>query len=306
MTTRSLAVFLAAVALVALAGTRPVAWQHGPGVSLPKATDLPSGFRPVGQLGGRGTFYAEGGVAVARADDGGAHHGSENTAQWAAMLKNGHKSRGTEGVLYRVEDGVVTGVGYLIRQADLVGGKSFRSLTLGTLRVPAHHLTIDLVKGATPDGNQYLWLWHFRPQQGPVRPMLPAGQLASVTSLPRTYSVTGMDVHPKGFYPRMGRHRRDLSGAARRAPNAPGDDSVLYGEAAGKLIFIEYVFGHEDFKKGVSWPAMPLNGIPIPPIDNLHIMHYAAAAGASEYYTAHMYFVPEDLYLRWETEPLSF
>ena len=41
----------------------------------------------------------------------------------------------------------------------------------------------------------------------------------------------------------------------------------------------------------------------MPPIDNLHIMHYAAAPGSSEYFTVHMYFVPEDVYLRWDTEP---
>ena len=49
--------------------------------------------------------------------------------------------------------------------------------------------------------------------------------------------------------------------------------------------------------------SMPLNGVPIPPIDNFHIMHYAATATAPEYFTVHMYFVPEEVDLGWEVEP---
>jgi hypothetical protein len=311
-TAAAMTIATAAVALVVfgVAGTAPIAQQHGPQQaallkSLPKVTALPSGYAPVRDLGARPILYAAGGKAVARVDDGGAHHGSANTAEWAALLKKGIGSKGTQGVLYRVEHGVVTGAGYLIRQADLVSGKSFRGMTLGSLRVPAHHLTIDLVKGATPDENQYLWLWHFVPQEGPARPMLPAGELPLLSSLPEKFTVTGMDAHPKAFYPRMGRHRRDTSAGGHRAPGASGDHAVLYGEAAGKLIFIEYTFSVKDFAAGVSWSAMPLNGVPIPPIDNLHVMHYSAAGGAPEYYTAHMYFIPEELYLRWETEPPS-
>jgi hypothetical protein len=275
--------------------------------SLPRVTELPSGYRAVGELAGRGHFYALAGPPVFRIDDGGAHHtGAANTAAWATMAAKGMKGHGTQGVLYRVEDGAITAAGYLIRQSDLVAGKSFRGLTFRELPFPAaQSLTIDLVKGATADGNRYLWLWHFLPQQGQVRPMLPAGELPPVTSLPSRFTVIGADVHPKAFYPRMGRHRRDGSSPGRRLPTAARDESVLYGEAAGKLIFIEYVFSHQDFAAGVSWPAMPLNGVPVPPIDNVHIMHYAATPDASENFTAHMYFIAEERYLAWETEPPS-
>jgi len=293
------------------AGTAPAAHQlTGPDKaallrSLPKTTDLPSGYRPAGELAGRGQFYSAG-APTFRIDDGGAHHGSGNTAAWAPLAAKGIKGRGTQGILYRVEEGAITAAGYLIRQADLVSGKSFRGVSFREIPLPAaQHLTIDFVRGATADSNQFLFLWHFLPQDGPVRPMLPAGKLPSVTTLPPGFTVTGVDVHPKGFYPRMGRHRRILTEAGRRLPNAAGAESVLYGEAAGKLIFIEYVFNLQDFAAGVSWPAMPLNGVPTPPIDNLHIMHYAAAAEASEYYTVHMYFIPEERYLSWETEPPS-
>jgi len=303
----------AAVTLLGLgsAGTAPAAHTlPGPDKaalvrSLPKVTELPSGYRPAGELAGRGHFYTAG-APTFRIDDGGAHHGSGNTAAWAPLAVKGIKGRGTQGILYRVEDGAITAAGYLIRQADLIAGKSFRGVSFREIPLPAaQHLTVDFVKGATADSNQYLFLWHFLPQEGEARPMLPAGKLPSVTTLPRTFSVIGADVHPNAFYPRMGRHRRILSTAGRRLTNASGDESVLYGEAAGKLIFIEYIFNHPDFAAGVSWPAMPLNGVPTPPIDNLHIMHYAATAEASEYYTVHMYFIPEERYLSWETEPPS-
>ena len=303
----------AAVTLLGLgsAGSAPAAHQlTGPDKaallrSLPKVTDLPSGYRPAGDLAGRGQFYSAG-APTFRIDDGGAHHGSGNTAAWAPLAAKGIKGRGTQGILYRVEEGAITAAGYLIRQSDLVSGKSFRGVSFREITLPAaQHLTVDFVKGATADSNQYLFLWHFLPQEGQARPMLPAGRLPSLTSLPGTFSATGMDVHPKGFYPRMGRHHRNLSRAGHRRPDAMGDESVLYGDAAGKLIFIEYTFSHQDFAAGVSWRPMPLNGVPIPPIDNLHIMHYAAAGGAPEYFTAHMYFIPEEMYLSWETEPPS-
>lgn len=274
--------------------------------SLPKVTELPSGFRPVGELAGRGQFYSSNG-AVARLADGSAHHtGSATTAAWAALAAKGVKGHGTQGVLYRVEDGAVTAAGYLIRQADLVGGRSFRGLTLRGLPLPAaHSLSIDLIKGATPEANLYLWLWHFLAERGPAPPMLPIGELQSLTIFPGRFVVIGADAHPKGFYPRMGRHHRDGSHAGRRLANSVGDDSVTYGEAAGKLIFIEYIFGHDDFAAGVTWPAMPLNSVPLPPIDNVHIMHYEATSAAAAYFTAHMYFIPEDTYLGWEREPPS-
>ena len=81
---------------------------------------------------------------------------------------------------------------------------------------------------------------------------------------------------------------------------------MIYGEAAGKLIFIEYVLGQEELRAGISWPAMPLNDLPIPPIDNLHVLHFGSPenpATTEGRYTVHMYFLPEDIYLNWETEP---
>ncbi len=78
---------------------------------------------------------------------------------------------------------------------------------------------------------------------------------------------------------------------------------MTYGEAAGKLTFIEYVFSQEDLAAGATWSVMPLNGLSIPPIDNLHLLHYNGADGAPGRYTAHMYFVPETTYLSWDQEP---
>jgi hypothetical protein len=207
-------------------------------------------------------------------------------------------------VLYRVDGGAITAAGYLIRQSDLVSGKSFRGLNLRGLPFPAaRSLTIDLIKGATPGESQYLWLWHFVPQPGDARRMLPRGELPSLTPLSNQFTVIGADAHPKGFYPRMGRHHRDRSHPDRRLPGAAGDESILYGEAAGKLVFLEYIFRHEDFAAGVSWPTISLDTRPVPPLDNVHIMHYEATADASAYFTVHMYFVPEETYLTWETEP---
>ena len=87
-----------------------------------------------------------------------------------------------------------------------------------------------------------------------------------------------------------------------RQPSSEDDDNVIYGEAAGKLIFIEYVLRQEDLANGVSWPAMPLGGIPIPPIDNVHVLHFGEEPTEGRY-TVHMYFIPEEIYLAWETEP---
>ncbi|GIT23006.1 MAG: hypothetical protein CM1200mP40_26880 [Gammaproteobacteria bacterium] len=57
----------------------------------------------------------------------------------------------------------------------------------------------------------------------------------------------------------------------------------------------------------VSWSAaMPLDGIPIPPIDNVHILHFGTNESTSGRYTFHMYFIPEETYLAWETEPSSY
>ena len=268
--------------------------------SLPRVTELPSGFRSVGELANRGVFYAAGGRLSFRIDDGDDYHGFDVLPVWA----KGTKGARTQGALYGVEDGVIVSAGYLIRQADLVAGKSFHGLTLRELSFPAaHYLTIDLVEGATADANQYLWLWHFLPQHGPVQPMLSVDELPSVASLPPRFAIYACAEHPNDFCPRMGRHHTDPAKSGGRPPTATGDDGVIYGEAAGKLIFIEFVFAQQDFGAGGSWSAMPLNGLPIPPIDNLHLLHYSGADGAPGRYTAHMYFIPETTYLAWETEP---
>src|SRR5262245_15047977 len=152
-----------AVTLVCLRASGPAAQQpphpdRATLQSLPKVAKLPSGYRPVGELAGRGQFYSAGPLAF-RVDDGGAHHGSANTAAWAPLSAKGIKGRGTQGILYRVEEGTITAAGYLIRQADLVAGKSFRGLSLRELPFPAaHYLTIDLVKGVTADADKILWL----------------------------------------------------------------------------------------------------------------------------------------------------
>jgi hypothetical protein len=270
------------------------------GADASRSTTPTPGYHRVAELAGHGVFYAAG-VPLFRIDDGNAHHGFAALPVWATAPKRGKRA---QGIVYGVEEGVITSAGYLIRQADLVASKSFHGLTLRELNFPAaHYLTIDFIKGAAPDSNQYLWLWHVLPQQGRVRPTLRAGELPSVTSLPSNFAVTSCDDSPNNCCPRMGRHRRDLSTSANRPPTAAGDGSVWYGEAAGKLIFIEYIFNPADFSAGASWPAIPLNGVPIPPIDNLHILHYSGANGAPGRFTAHMYFIPEETYLAWETEP---
>ena len=80
---------------------------------------------------------------------------------------------------------------------------------------------------------------------------------------------------------------------------------VIYGEAAGKLIFIEYVFSQEDLATGISWPTIPLGGLPIPPIDNVHLLHFGTGESARGRYAVHMYFIPEETYLAWDAEPAA-
>ena len=75
----------------------------------------------------------------------------------------------------------------------------------------------------------------------------------------------------------MGRHFTDLSKPAGRLPSSRAE--------------------------GVSWPEMPLYHLPIPPIDNAHVLHFGRAGSLSGRYTVHMYFLPEETYLAWETEP---
>lgn len=270
--------------------------------SLPLVSDLPAGYRPVGSLGRHGEFYASG-ASRHRVDDGGTHHGLPATVAWAAKPKD--KQARTQGVHYGVEDGRVTSAGYVIRQADLAAGKSFYGLSLRELDFPAaHSVTIELLPAETDESARYLLLWRFRSAPDQVRPMLQAGELQAVTVLPPTFSVVRNAAYANDFYPRMGRHRRELTAPRNRFPAATGSESVWYGEAAGKLIFIEYIVSQQDLATGASWVDLPLNGVPIPPIDNVHILHYnGAQPDAPGLYTVHMYFFPEKQYLSWETEP---
>ena len=171
-------------------------------------------------------------------------------------------------------------------------------------------MTVDFIAGETQDSNEYLWLWHFTPQKGLKPSMLPVGQLPSAASLPNEYEVFACDHFPETrFCPGMGRHFTNLSeqisrGHYSRHPTTVVDFGGIYGEAADKLIFIEYVLNQEDLMNNVSWSAaMPLDGIPIPPIDNVHILHFGTNESTSGRYTVHMYFIPEETYLAWETEP---
>jgi len=308
--------WVVAIGLLGCAGPEPEATveqqtqaEHAaPLRSLRQVTELPSDYRPIGELADRGMFYAAGERASFRLDDGGDYHGYDGPGVWA----KDPKGMRTQGLLYGIEDGAIVSAGYLIRQADLVGGKSFHGLTLRELDFPvAHSMTVDLIAGETAASNQYLWLWHFIPPQGSDQPILAAGQLPSVTILPSTYTVVACDQYPETrFCPGMGRHYIDLptpltDPTFSRQPTAAGDDGVIYGEAAGKIIFIEYVFSQEDFAAGISWPAIPLGGLPIPPIDNVHVLHFGTDESVSGRYTVHMYFIPEATYLGWDTEPSS-
>ena len=268
--------------------------------SLPRASELPPGFREAGEVAGRGVFHTAGGRLAYRQDDGGDTHGSNSLPVW----EKSRKADPTQGVLYGVADGAVVSAGYLVRHADIAGHKSFRHLSLRGLDFPApQHLTIDFVEGRTPDAGLHLWLWHFTPLEGAARPTLPAGLLPPVTSLPARFGLYACEQFPNDFCPRMGRHHRDLSRAPNRPPGATGDFGVTYGEAAGRLIFIEHVIQQQDLLAGATWNPIPLNGLPIPPIDNLHLLHYNGADSPVGRYTAHMYFVPEQTYLGWDEPP---
>ncbi len=287
-----------------IVGAEPQPGTDGSAVlpPLPRVSDLPASYRPIGTLGGRGSFYAAG-TPLHRVDDGDAHHGMPATVAWAASLKDEDAQR--QGLIYGIDNGRVTTAGYLIRHADLVAGRSFHGLTLREFDFPAaRFLTIHLVDAGTQESDQYLWLWHFVPRPNRVRPLLRSGELQLVTRLPPTFTIVRNESYPADFYPRMGRHRRDSSTPASRLPATTGSHSVWYGEAAGKLIFIEYVFNQRDFADGASWSDLLLDGVPIPPIDNVHILHYnGARPEAPGRYTAHMYFLPEREYLSWEREP---
>ena len=292
---------IAVAVVVGAAASGVLALVQGPAMgmaSLHHVTDLPSSFRPVSELADRGVFYAAG-TPLHRIDDGDSHHGFDALPMWEK--KAGAR---TQGVVYGVEDDVIVSAGYLVRQVDLVASRSFHGLSLRELDFPpARYLTVDLVEGATADANLYLWLWHFRSQYGPAHHMLSAGELPPVESLPPRFSVYACEDAPNFFCPRMGRHYTDRSKRLGRNPTSTGDDGLSYGEAAGKLIFIEYSFALTDFQAGVSWGAMPLDGLPIPPIDNVHILHYEGADGAPGRFTLHMYFIPEETFLAWDREP---
>ena len=312
------AVWVIAIGFLGCAGSEPAADQQPQAAggsashrSLPRVTDLLAAYRSVGELAGRGMFYAAGERPSFRIDDGNHYHGYAGPGVWAQdAVENAVRVR-TQGLLYGIDDGAIVSAGYLIRQADLVSGKSLHGLTLRELDLPvAYSMTVDLIEGETEDSNRYLWLWHFIPPDGAAPPMLATGQLPLATSLPSEYEVFACDHIPETrFCPGMGRHFIDLSDPVAdptfsRQPTAAGDEGVIYGEAAGKLIFIEYVFSQQDFADGVSWPApIPLSGLPIPPVDNVHVLHFGTDGSTRGRYTVHMYFIPEEIYLAWETEP---
>ena len=281
-------------------------YNYASGEELLKVSDLPAFYTPIGELAGRGTFYADRGRLAYREDDGNHYHGYDGPIVWA---KQDNEIR-AQGLIYGAEGGQIVSAGYLTRQIDLVAGKSFHGLTLRELDLPvAYSMTVDFIAGETQDSNEYLWLWHFTPPKGKPS-MLPVGQLPSAASLPNEYEVFACDHFPETrFCPGMGRHFTNLSeqisrGQYSRQPTTVGDFGVIYGEAADKLIFIEYVLNQEDLMNNVSWSAaMPLDGIPIPPIDNVHILHFGTNESTSGRYTVHMYFIPEETYLAWETEP---
>ena len=286
-------------------GTGPVAAQESGGdraavlQSLPRVSELPPEFRFARELADRGVFLAGGGLSYRR-DDGGEHHGFDALRHWASDAKDDP----TQGAVYQVKDGAVVAAGYLVRQSDLVAGRSFRHLSLRGLDFPApQYLSVEFVEAESTEANRYLWLWHFVPRSGAASPSVAAGALPPVTSLPPRFTLFACGEYPNDFCPQMGRHFTDGSTSTTRVPTATGDDGVIYGEAEGRLIFVEYVFRQQDLAAGASWPELPLNSVPIPPLDNLHLLHYGGADGPSGTYTAHMYFIPEKTYLGWDEEP---
>ena len=274
---------------------------------LLQVSDLPAVYRSIGEHAGRGTFDAVGERLSFRIDDGNHYHGYAGPGVWAQEAKGVR----TQGLVYGVDDGAIVSAGYLIRQVDLLSGKSFHGLTLREVDLPvAYSMTIDLIAGETEDSNQYLWLWHFTSINDIAPLMLSTGQLPLATSLPSEYEVFACDHLPETrFCPGMGRHFIALSdpvtaGSYSRQPTSTGDDGVIYADAAGKLIIIEYAFSQQDLAGGISWSAaIPLSGIPIPPIDNIHVLHFGTDGSTRGSYTVHMYFLPEEIYLAWESEP---
>ena len=199
---------------------------------LPQVSELPAIYHPVGELAGRGVFYGTSEGTSFRIDDGNHYHGYDGPGVWAQDAQGVR----TQGLLYGIDDGAVVSAGYLIRQMDLVAGKSLHGLTLRELDLPvAYSMTVDLIEGESEDSNQYLLLWHFTPSDDVAPPMLMAGQLPLATSLPRGYEVFACDHIPETrFCPGMGRHFIDLSAPGTdptfsRQPSATGDVGVIYG-----------------------------------------------------------------------------
>ena len=78
--------------------------------------------------------------------------------------------------------------------------------------------------------------------------------------------------------------------------------NVIIYDTAGRLAIDERLM--QELAAGASWPYVPLNRVPIPPIDNVHILHYnPARPEAPGTFTAHMYFIPEATFLAWDKEP---
>ena len=122
---------------IALFGCSPAAPQ------LPQVTDLPAGYHFVGELAGRGLFYAASERPEFRIDDGNHYHGYDGPLVWA----QDEISVRTQGLLYGIDDGAIVSAGYLVRQADLAASKSLHGLTLRELDLPvAYSMTIDLIE----------------------------------------------------------------------------------------------------------------------------------------------------------------
>ena len=216
-------------------GTQPVAAQPSDPdraaalQALPRVSDLPPEFRYAPELADRGVFLVGGGLAFRR-DDGGEHHGFDALRHWASDEKDDP----TQGAVYKIEDGSVVAAGYLVRQADLVAGGSFRHLSLRELDFPApQYLSVEFREAESTEANRYLWLWHFLPLAGSASPTVPAGTLPPVTSLPPRFTLFACAEYPNDFCPQMGRHFTDGSASATRAPATTGDDGVIYGEVEG-------------------------------------------------------------------------
>jgi len=212
-----------------------------------------------------------------------------------------------QGIVYEIDANKIVSAGYLIRQRDLAAGRSFHGLNLREFEFPpAYSMTVEFVE----DSSSYLFLWHFTTANGSSKSSLPVGVLPDASELTDGYQVFACDHVPETkFCPGMGRHFIDLSqpgvsGAFTRQPDSQGDIGVIYGEAAQKLIFIKYVFAQQDFVDGVDWSInIPLDGISIPPIDNVHVLHFGSDNNTNGRYTVHMYFLPEEDYLLWDEEP---